>query len=83
MGQRRHCTSRELIFFYGKEKEKQLGTEFFICHRIASAVNRVQFVRDRMSHIILRGHWCNIIVLTVHTPSEEKSDDSKDGFDKE
>jgi len=36
-----------------------------------------------MSHIVLRGCWCNIIVLNVHTPSEEKSDDSKDSFDEE
>jgi len=28
----------------------------------------------------LRGHWCNIIVLNVHAPREEKSDDSKDSF---
>ena len=33
-----------------------------------------------MSYIVLRGHWCNIIVLNVHIPSEEKSDDSKDSF---
>ena len=31
-------------------------------------------------HIILRGHWCNIIVLNVHALSEEKSDDSRDSF---
>ena len=31
-------------------------------------------------HIVLRGRWCNIIVLNVHAPSEEKSDDSKDSF---
>jgi hypothetical protein len=31
-----------------------------------------------MSYIVLRGR--NIIVLNVHAPSEEKSDDSKDGF---
>jgi hypothetical protein len=34
-----------------------------------------------MSYIILRGHWCNIIVLNLHAPtSEEKSDDSKESF---
>ena len=33
-----------------------------------------------MSYIVLRGHWCNIIVLNVHAPSEDKSDDSKDSF---
>jgi len=29
---------------------------------------------------VLRSRWCNIIVLNVHEPSEEKSDDSKDNF---
>ena len=33
-----------------------------------------------MSYIVLRGRWCNIIVLNVHAPSEEKSDDSKESF---
>ena len=33
-----------------------------------------------MSYIVLRGRWCNIIVLNVHAPSEEKSDSSKDSF---
>ena len=30
--------------------------------------------------MVLRGHWSNSIVLNVHAPSEEKSDDSKDIF---
>ena len=33
-----------------------------------------------MSYIVLRGRWCNIIILNVPISSEEKSDDSKDGF---
>ena len=48
-------------------------------HRTVSAVKRVEFVSDRMSYIVLRGHWCNI-VLNVCAPSEEKSDNSKDSF---
>jgi len=32
-----------------------------------------------MLYRVLRGRWCNI-VLNVHPPSEEKSDDSKDSF---
>jgi len=31
-------------------------------------------------YIVLRDRGCNIIVLNVHAPSEEKSDDSKDSF---
>ena len=40
----------------------------------------VEFVSERMSYIVLRGRWCNIIVLNVHAPSEEKSGVSKDSF---
>jgi hypothetical protein len=35
---------------------------------------------DRVSYIVIRGRWCNIIVLNVHAPSEEKSDELKDSF---
>jgi hypothetical protein len=45
-----------------------------------SAVKRVEFVSDRMSYIILRGRWCHIIVLNVHSPTEDKTDDVKDSF---
>jgi hypothetical protein len=47
----------------------------FVHDRIVSAVKREEFVSDRMSYIVLRGCWCNIIALNVHTQSEEKSDD--------
>ena len=45
-----------------------------------SAVKKVEFVSDRVSYIVLRVRWCNIIVLNVHVPNEEKSDDSKDSI---
>jgi hypothetical protein len=45
-----------------------------------SAVRRVGFVSDRMSYITLRGRWCHIIVLNVHAPTEDKTDDVKDSF---
>jgi exonuclease III len=33
-----------------------------------------------MSYIILRGRWCLIIVLNVHAPTEDKTDEVKDSF---
>jgi hypothetical protein len=43
-------------------------------------VRRVEFISGRMSYTILRGRWCNIIVLNVHAPCEDKGDDVKDSF---
>jgi hypothetical protein len=50
--------------------------------KITSAVKGVQFVSNRISytHIILRGHWCHIIVLNVHVLTEDKTEDVKDSF---
>jgi hypothetical protein len=33
-----------------------------------------------MSYVTLRGHWCNITVLNVHAPKENKTDDTKDSL---
>ena len=57
-----------------------MGTGFFVHRRIVSALNRVEFVSDRLSYIVLRGRWRNIILVNVHAPSEEKSEESKDSF---
>jgi hypothetical protein len=60
----------------GKENHK-LGTGFFVHHRVASSIKRAGFVGGRISYIVLRGRWCNIVVLNAHAPTGEKSGDSK------
>jgi hypothetical protein len=44
------------------------------------ALVRVEFDNDRVSYIVMRGRWNDIIVLNVHAQSEEKSDELKDSF---
>jgi hypothetical protein len=71
----------EYTFLYGKENENhELSAGLLVHKRIISAVKRVEFVSDRMSYIILRGRWCHIIVLNLHAPTEDKTEDVKDGF---
>jgi hypothetical protein len=73
MGKGGTVRAEDYTFFYGQGNgDHQLGTGFFVHKRIVSAVRRVEFISDRMSYITLRGRWCDIIVLNVHTPCEDK-----------
>jgi hypothetical protein len=49
-------------------------------NRIISAVKKVEFVSYKMQYIIIRGHWCDIIVMNVPAPTEDKIDNVKDSF---
>ena len=40
----------------------------------------MEFISDRVSCITLKGRLCDIIVLNVHPPTEDKDDDINDSF---
>jgi hypothetical protein len=72
------------MFSYGNGKAcHQLGMCYFVRKGIISAVKRVAFINNKMSYITLGGRWCGIIVLNVHAPTEDKSDNMKEIFYKE
>jgi hypothetical protein len=50
-------------FFHGNGNANRLGTGLFsFVHKgIMSAVKRVEFIGNKMFHITLRGHKCDIL----------------------
>jgi hypothetical protein len=49
----------------------------FVYQRRVTTIKRAKFASDRVSYIVLRGRWCDITVLNVLAPSEDKRNDSK------
>jgi exonuclease III len=69
------------VFVYGKgNQNRELCTGFLVHKRIISAVKWVEFVSDRMSYIILRGRWCDVIILNIHARTKDKIYYMKDKF---
>jgi hypothetical protein len=81
MGQRWHRTSKRIyIFMWKGNANHELGCFSFVNEGIILAFKWVKLFGDRVSYIILRGRWCDIIVLNVHAPTEDKIDDMKISF---
>jgi hypothetical protein len=67
-------TERRGVYKFSMERTRKssIWNRIFVHHRIVPVVTRVEFVSHRGSYRVLTCRWCNIIVLNVHTPSEEK-----------
>ena len=64
---------------FGKANENhQFGTGLFVHDRIESVLKREEFICGWMSCRVPRIRLCNVIVLNVHAPTDEKSDYSKE-----
>jgi hypothetical protein len=75
-------TVRAGDYTFSMEKEMKVinWEQVFCASENSISIKKVEFVSHRMPYMVLRGRWCNITVLNVHAPTEEKSDDSKDSF---
>jgi hypothetical protein len=70
-----------MFFYVNGNANHHLQTGSFIHKGFISAVKKVGFFSDIMSYItLLTGRWCDIIVLNVHAPTEDKSDIKKGSF---
>ena len=71
-------------FLYAATTIRRSDTKFsaiiIAINRKCSVLHSAYVLSCNGSYIVLRGRWCNIIVLNVHEPSEDKSDDLKDRF---
>jgi hypothetical protein len=47
---------------------------------ITESVKWLEFIDDWIRCTTPRNSWCHIIVLNLHAPTENKSDDTKDNF---
>jgi hypothetical protein len=72
----------EYTLFYRKRNENHELGRGFLCIRESYQQLR-GFISDSMPYIILRSRWCHVIVLKVHAPTEDKTDDVKDSFHEE
>ena len=72
MGQRGTIKAGDYIFSMEMKRKSSIRNKIFVHHSVVSAVKTLEFVSDRMSYIVLRGRWCNIILLNVHTKQGEK-----------
>jgi hypothetical protein len=61
------------VYRYGNEN-RGLWTGFSAYKRVISAVKRVELLSDRI------GHWCDNIVVNIHAPTEDKTDDTVASF---
>jgi hypothetical protein len=47
---------------------------------ISAAEQTLEIISTHCISVILSGHWCDIIILNVHAPTEHKINEMKDGF---
>ena len=52
----------------------------FVQTGVCTNTEFAQIVRTCMGAFTLKGRWCDIIVLNVHAPLEDKDDGIKDSF---
>jgi len=67
-------------FYYRGTQSHDFGTGFLIKKNILPAVQNIKFVNERLSYVMIRTRWCNIVLINVCAPTEVANDNDKDTF---
>lgn len=78
MGSIQHLTVKRTAYY--EMLHRALYLYSYISFNVNGNADTAKFTSGKMSHIIVRGQRCNIIVLNVHAATEYKSNDTKEGF---
>jgi hypothetical protein len=71
-----------VLLFCGNVNYNHLISEeiFVLKQSVTRAINRVQCACDSASRTVLRGHWCNFLLLNAHALKKNKRDVESDCF---
>lgn len=68
------------LYYSGHDSKAEFGTGFLIRTELANNVMDFKAIDKRLSLVRLRGRFYNISILSVHAPTENKTNDEKESF---
>jgi len=68
------------IFYSGHDTHRVNGVGFAVAHELRQSVLEFRHESDRICVLRIKGRWFNVTIINIYAPTEEKTDDEKNGF---
>ncbi|VVC46374.1 Endonuclease/exonuclease/phosphatase [Cinara cedri] len=68
------------IFYWDCDDRRQFSTGFVVHKSIVPNVMEFKTFNPRISLLTIKTYWCNLTIISVHAPTEEKTQEEKDDF---